>query len=478
MLNVIIANGLEDFIDGSRPCPVKFLDTEQGIVNPEYTLWHIYNRLIMSWFYASVSENVMTQIVGYNSAQEIWIALAQIFAVASMAPLLELRTQIQSFKKESMSGIDYIQKLKGLCNNLAAIREPVSRNDHLIYMFNGLDYEYNPFVTSINARPNMPSIEEVHSLFLSYEFRLEQQHAVMQVNNAQAHFASVPNNRRNFKPYPNYTNPNSSSPSQNRSPQPNGQPRILGKPQLKSNPKNWNQKPNHNSQNSKPQCQIYGKIGHTTLICYHKANLNYTPQPPRNFNTAFTPTPPYSFNQNQPAASPNSLTDNAWFMDFGATHHFTPDIYMMQNPNLYQGTDRVMVGNGKKLPISHIGNSTLHTPFSTLLLKNILHTPALFNSLLSITKLCSDNRAFVEFHSNFFLVKDQVTKKVLLQGQLDHGLYKVSPVPSKSSSNFYSPSPASFLSKSQAANLWHKRLGHASSKVVSTVLSLCNGSKV
>ena len=78
-----------------------------------------------------------------------------------------------------MSGTDYIQKLKGLCSNLATIGEPVSRNDHLIYMFNGLDYEYNPFVTAINARPDMPSIEEVHSLFLSYEFRLEQQHVVM-----------------------------------------------------------------------------------------------------------------------------------------------------------------------------------------------------------------------------------------------------------------------------------------------------------
>ena len=80
LLNVIIANGLEDFIDGSRPCPMKFLNLEQGMVNPEYTLWHRYSRLIMSWLYASVSDNVMTQIIGYNSAKEIWAALAQIFA--------------------------------------------------------------------------------------------------------------------------------------------------------------------------------------------------------------------------------------------------------------------------------------------------------------------------------------------------------------------------------------------------------------
>ena len=28
-----------------------------------------------------------------------------------------------------MSALDYIQKIKGLCNNLAAIGEPISRKD-------------------------------------------------------------------------------------------------------------------------------------------------------------------------------------------------------------------------------------------------------------------------------------------------------------------------------------------------------------
>ena len=155
-------------------------------------------------------------------------------------------------------------------------------------------------------------------------------------------------------------------------------------------------------------------MGHTAFICYHRANLNYQPQSPRNFHTTFTPISPFPFNQNQTAASPNTLTDNAWFMDSRATHHFTPDVNMIQSPTTFQGTDQVMVGNGKKLPISHIGNSILRTSSSSLFLKNILHTHTLSNSLLSVTKLCSDNRVFVEFHSNFFLVKDQVTKKVLL----------------------------------------------------------------
>ena len=49
LLNVIIANELDDFIDGSRHCPPQFLDLQQQIINPEYWVWQRYNRLSMSW---------------------------------------------------------------------------------------------------------------------------------------------------------------------------------------------------------------------------------------------------------------------------------------------------------------------------------------------------------------------------------------------------------------------------------------------
>ena len=87
----MIANGQEGFLDNTHPYPSKFLDMQQLIINPEYSLWKMYNRLIMSWLYASLSENVMTQIVGYNAA-EIWLALGQIYAFASMARLIKLCT--------------------------------------------------------------------------------------------------------------------------------------------------------------------------------------------------------------------------------------------------------------------------------------------------------------------------------------------------------------------------------------------------
>ncbi|KAL6344223.1 hypothetical protein AAG906_035448 [Vitis piasezkii] len=78
----------------------------------------------MSWLYASLSEDIMAQIVGYSTTVEIWNALNHIYSVSSMARVTELRT-----------------KLKSICNSLAAIEEPVYEKDHLIYLFNGLDCE-------------------------------------------------------------------------------------------------------------------------------------------------------------------------------------------------------------------------------------------------------------------------------------------------------------------------------------------------
>ena len=145
----------------------------------------------MSWLYTSLSEDIMAQIVGYSTAMEIRNALNQIYSTSSMARV----TKLQTLKKDGISIGEYIQKLKSICNSLAAIGEPVSKKDHLIYLFSGLDREYNPFVTSIQNRSDQPTIEQIHSLLLSYDFRLEQQNFVS-LNSAQVHMAHL-----NKKPY-------------------------------------------------------------------------------------------------------------------------------------------------------------------------------------------------------------------------------------------------------------------------------------
>ena len=73
----------------------------------------------------------------------------------------------------------------------------------------------------------------------------------------------------------------------------------------------------------------------------------------------------------------------------------------------YNGRDQVRTASGAGMKISNIGHTTLHTPVKDLHLKNILHVPSASKSLVSVHKLARDNDAFLEFHPNFFLIKEQ-----------------------------------------------------------------------
>ena len=149
----------------------------------------------MSWLYASLSKDIMPQIVVYSTTVEIWNALNQIYYASSMARVIKLHIKLQTLRKDGLSASEYIQKLKSICNSLAAIGELVFEKDHLIYLFSGLDREYNPFVTSIQNQFDQPIIKQIHSLLLIYDFHLKQQN-FFSLNSAQVRMAHL-----NKKPY-------------------------------------------------------------------------------------------------------------------------------------------------------------------------------------------------------------------------------------------------------------------------------------
>ncbi|MDV3183805.1 MAG: DDE-type integrase/transposase/recombinase, partial [Sweet potato little leaf phytoplasma] len=130
---------------------------------------------------------------------------------------------------------------------------------------------------------------------------------------------------------------------------------------------------------------------------------------------------------------------------------------------------------------------------STLALNNILHVPAIKKNMISIASLTADNNVLVEFHANYFLVKDKASRRVMLHGILKDGLYQVE-LPSiqnplslvksfssaavRSASNNCPVSSAFHVGKSKFCKVplsqWHSRLGHASARVVKNVLKSCN----
>ena len=147
-------------------------------------------------------------------------------------------------------------------------------------------------------------------------------------------------------------------------------------------------------------------------------------------------------------------------MDSGATDHLTSDLERLHVHARYGGKDQVQVANGAGLSISHIGHSSLAG--SSLKLNNVLHVPHLSKHLFSVYRLVCDNDVFVEFHRHFFCVKDKVTKKTLLLGRSQDGLY---PIPLGRAS-----APSSRHASAATSTQWHQRLGHPTNNVVRSIV--------
>ncbi|RVX10831.1 Retrovirus-related Pol polyprotein from transposon RE2 [Vitis vinifera] len=110
MENVVYANGFEEYIDGTKPCPPQELHT--GELNPDFVQWRRFDR---------------------------------------MARILQLRLEFQTAKKGADPMLEYILKIKTISDNLAAIGEPVKETDHILQLLGGLGSEYNSIVASLTA---------------------------------------------------------------------------------------------------------------------------------------------------------------------------------------------------------------------------------------------------------------------------------------------------------------------------------------
>ena len=155
--------------------------------------------------------------------------------------------------------------------------------------------------------------------------------------------------------------------------------------------------------------------------------------------------------------------DTNWYLDTGATDHVTGELEKLAVRDRYTGTDQIHTASGQGMDIEHIGYSVLSTPSGSLHLNNILHAPSADQSLLSAYNLMRDNDVFIELHPEFFLVKDQATRRTILQNKSRWGLF---PVTGRQSA----PQRQVLAAIKPSTSRWHKRLGHPALPVVQKIL--------
>ncbi|KAH9744520.1 retrovirus-related pol polyprotein from transposon RE1 [Citrus sinensis] len=460
---------------------------------------------------SSMVDNVLIMVINCESSLELWERLGQIFMSQSKARFLPLKLHIQSTKKGSLSVSDYFNKMKKITDSLAIGGNALSSNELIMHLLTGLDDSYESLVTNILTRLEKEelTVEEVYSMLLSHETRLEMSKGKLQnelMHDMTANFAQKGQNH----------NKNNFGTQKNNNSGGNFGGFTGG----------YGDNRNANAGFSLGRdivCQICFIPGHSAYKCKNRFNQGFVPrnkvfggfrprggQSYQNFRTfagngqnnyqsfgrgfgsgyprqtapfqgylAYQ-APSFIYPQQMPefqanngnyhhgvfpgsAANPmfagqatssapvatyGTVADSAWYLDSGATNHVTQDPGIFVHCSAYFGNDKLHVGNGMGLAIESIGSAVIQTlSTSYLYLNNILLVPAITKNLLSISKLLADNNAFIEFFDCACFVKAKNTGIILLKGIARAGLYQVENLSAVCDSSKF-PVPVSSLSKS------------------------------
>jgi GAG-pre-integrase domain len=151
------------------------------------------------------------------------------------------------------------------------------------------------------------------------------------------------------------------------------------------------------------------------------------------------------------------LPTSQLIIDTGATDH------MMCNKNLFKTLEMctndqyILVANGTKVPITGIGTINLFSKE----IKNILYIDLFKTNLISVSKITQEFNYDVFFSKNNVKFQDQITGMMIGEGFYDKGLYILN----------YQIINLCANKLSSENELWHKRLGHPSDRILNSFLN-------
>ncbi|WVZ51721.1 hypothetical protein U9M48_002836, partial [Paspalum notatum var. saurae] len=411
---------LEGLLDGSDPAPPKTINVEvDGKIvkkpNEEYSRWIVKDQQVLSYLLASISKEILTQVADKTTAAEIWKGIQEMLVSQTRARTVNTRIALATTTKGNMTMSEYFSKMKSLADDMAASGKPIEE-ELVSYILTGLDYEYDSVVSAVLARVEPITVSELYMQLTSFDGRID-------LRQGRGNFRGREGNRGGT--------------IGDRNP---GRGHGAAGPGGKSN--------NAAGRPAKPICQVCNKKGHTAVDCWHRYDPDYV-----------------AANRSAAVATNNYGVDSNWYTDSGATDHITGELRKLAIHDVYHGNDHIKTANGAGMIINHIGQAIVHTPSHNLHLNNVLHVPDASKNLISVHRLATDNNAYLEFHPDFFLIKDQATKRTLLRGRCRGGLY---PLPSNQHGSFKCQVLGAIK---PSTDRWHKRLGQPSFSIVHRLIS-------
>lgn len=351
---------------------------------------------------------------------------------------MQLTSELQSTLRDNLSISDFIDKINKIADNLALAGSPVSDDELVTIIMKNVGPVYEVTVSSAQARDTPISFDDLVALLLNAEQRFQ--------------FQAMHSSNSDINPTALYSSKNSHQFNRGRgNTSRGGSSRGRGTTTARgSNSPARGFSKSGSSNISRPICQICDRAGHTAIDCYNRMNHAFEGRIPTQKLSAMA------------ASSSLNSSGSTWYTDTGASNHITADLGNLAINDEYHGKETVVVGNGAGLQIKHIGSNQFHTQSTSFKFNNILHCPSVTTNLLSVNQFTKDNNCYFVFLPDCFFVKDLKSRRTLFQGMSKNAIYPF---------QFQGRQPVAFVGVRVAAQVWHSRLGHPSSAVLSRLVS-------
>lgn len=119
------------FVNGTEaaPSPTILSPTGESTTNPAYTKWLDTDQRLLSVLFSTLSEEAMSEVVDCISSRAAWTTLEAAFPHSSVSRVHQLREELLSLRRGSLSVKEYGTRFKTLCDQLSAIGKPVDDLD-------------------------------------------------------------------------------------------------------------------------------------------------------------------------------------------------------------------------------------------------------------------------------------------------------------------------------------------------------------